>query len=632
MATGKRTAVIAVLLVSLLVSAWGGYTVYSHAKSIRELPVQTPFVEAVTSIEPLGLAYRVMLMKPGSDRYHRAIIPWLFNNAELSDNAMNRGLLEKLLLAADPDFVGAHLHRYPLAATPRLTTIFEHLLDRAAAFDGVEAYSDEWYEGREPRRASRSALMRLGDYAEGRQIINRWIDERILATHNADNFRYYFGTLAAIQSVDLQSLLAAFDKELGALPGSDDHLRLNWYDLQTDSPHIDVLFAWALEKLESGEVELDVINVLLTKSVCADATKASALDWFLGLSNEEKITAFDAMFGGYDDWGPKLSEHGVDLHESSYDYSELPACVPEELLEQAWTAMQDEAARQLALLHAQLHHEHPGAVSRVNLAIGGDDSALRKGAIVLLARHQNAGVRYDIDDAFRGEAPRLVLFREEEQYRSSVALQRYEALSGHDYGHVGKRFPPSFGSGAYADNDAAEWRAFIDDFPWYVSTDDAYFRYAYEHFLDGDLPAARSVIAEYRSRTYIDADASPYMDQLEALINLVSRPRHRVIGRAPLDDILIAAWMRDPDSVAQAVESAVLIVDLLYVFETAAAAAGVTEADLVAARKALDLERTKCSSRRRECAIPDAYRSIDRKLSRAPTNNAIVYLTSRIRP
>ena len=90
--------------------------------------------------------------------------------------------------------------------------------------------------------------------------------------------------------------------------------------------------------------------------------------------------------------------------------------------------------------------------------------------------------------------------------------------------------------------------------------------------------------------------------------------------------------MQDPDSVAQAVENAVLIVDLLYVFDAAAEAAGVTEAELVAARKALDLERTKCSSRRRECAIPDAYRSIGRKLGRAPTNNAIVYLTTRIRP
>jgi hypothetical protein len=393
MATGKRTAVIVGLLASLLVSAWGGYTVYSHAKSIRELPVQTPFVEAVTAIEPLGLAYRVMLMKPGSDRYHRAIVPWLFDNAELSDNAWNRELLEKLILATDPDFVGTQLHRYPLTATPRLTTVFEHLLDRAAAFDGVEAYSDSWYEGREPRRASQSALMRLADYAEGRKIVNRWIDEQILDPHNAENFKYYFGTLAAIQSVDLSSLMAAFDEELRASPEADGYIRLNWDDLQTDSPHINVLFAWSREKLDSGEVELDDINVLLTKSLCADATKAPALEWFRGLSNDEKIAVFDAMFGGYDDWGPKLSEHGIDRHESSYDYSELRACVPGEFLEQAWSAMRDDPARQLALLHAQLHHEHPGAVSRINLALGDDDSALRKGAIVLLARHENAGIR-----------------------------------------------------------------------------------------------------------------------------------------------------------------------------------------------------------------------------------------------
>ena len=431
-----------------------------------------------------------------------------------------------------------------------------------------------------------------------------------------------------LDSVDLPALIETFDAEITASPDSYFGTELDLYMVTADLPHVNALFAWALTKLAADQLEFDEIDSLLVTAFCAESTQHSALDWFRGLPDDHKSDAFDAMFGGFNEYGPKLSEHGIELHESSYEYF-VRACVPDELVQLAWSAIDDEPARQLAILHGLWHSGHPGALSRIEQALDAGDSEMRKGAVVLLARHEASAPNYDIDDAFRGSAPRLVLFRFERQYRGSVALQRYEALSGHDYGNVGKRFPPVFGSAAYADNDATAWRAFLDEFPWYMSSDDAYYRLAYEYFLDGDLAGARSVIAEYRSRTYIDADASPYINQLDALIQLVGRASPRAVARASLEPILHAPWLDDYESVAQSVENAALIVDLLYVFGDAASTAGVMEAELIAARKALDFERTKCE---RDCAIPEAYLFVHRKLVHTPTNDPIVHLARRIYP
>lgn len=627
----RANALLVSFAVIFVVVAWGAWSIGSHAKSIRRLPDRSSFLEAVTAAEPLGSIYRVLLLQSASDRYYAAVVPWLFAEAELADNALNRYLLERLVLEAPPEVSAQHIGEYPIAPTEALTPLLEALLQHTSPgpFDHRVMEYHEWRAREELARGSHAALELLDDYPEGRAVISRWIDEKILAPRDAETFATYFPTLARLESVDLVGLLSVFEEALARPSDSETAIRLDWDAVEADSPQIADLIDWSIERLASGRLALVAVGPMFVTGFCTDGASAKALAWFDGLSDRRRSDAFDQLFSVADGYGIGPSGYGVESVESSYQYA-IPACVPEAVLEQGLALSRDEPARHLAVLHAVFHAKPSMAAALFEAHLASGDSALRKGTIVLLARHEDGGFRYDLDDAFRGPAPRVVLFQDHYQYRGSSAFERYEALSGHEYDHVGKRFPPYLGSQSIAESRIAEWRAFVDEFPWFPATDDAYYRLAYAHLLAGDLAGAASTIAEYRARPLVDVDIELYMRQLEALIAALGRSGSGTLSDAALAAIVNSGWLWDPDSKEQAVESAILAVDLLVAFPAVARSAGVGRRELVRAREALDATRPECMSWGGQCELPEAYLEIYPKIRRVSRTDRVGELVRRI--
>jgi hypothetical protein len=168
-----------------------------------------------------------------------------------------------------------------------------------------------------------------------------------------------------------------------------------------------------------------------------------------------------------------------------------------------------------AALHVLAHVAGVSELERLAAALlAGPDSELRKNAIVLLVRHGSAIGQQRLDEAFRGASPRHEQFRQIDEYiYGSQAADAYRRLARHDLRQTGKTFPPA-GSENDDASTVAAWDQFIKDYPWFPSTDDAYYRKAFAQLAIGDREGARRTVREYQARTFPDNDVGKCMKRL----------------------------------------------------------------------------------------------------------------------
>ena len=145
------------------------------------------------------------------------------------------------------------------------------------------------------------------------------------------------------------------------------------------------------------------------------------------------------------------------------------------------------------------------------------DSELRKGVIIVLVNNDSLLGKRHIIEAFTGSAPRRTLFANYELYsKGTEVVSEYERLSGHEYLGTGKHWPP-----AKNPNNVDEingWRHFVDTYPWFPGTDDAYYRMAYAQYVNNDLAGSLATLDEYVHKEHPDRDAEPYLRYLLKLI------------------------------------------------------------------------------------------------------------------
>jgi hypothetical protein len=213
----------------------------------------------------------------------------------------------------------------------------------------------------------------------------------------------------------------------------------------------------------------------------------------------------------------------------------------------------------LAIIHHLAHEDITVAEELAGPYLSGNDSEIRKGVIVLLVRHGSAKGRAMIGEAFAGKVPRKTLFLNSESYENgNVPADLYSKLASHDYRQTGKTWPPSYFGKRPSTDEVMRWKQFIESYPWFPGTDDAYYRLAFSEFAQKDYPACFATIKAYLRREYWpDNDVKPYMMHLLRNLALVSDvadnelpfiPHIRTIASNPLALMLIG-FQENVDSV-----------------------------------------------------------------------------------
>lgn len=554
----KKLLLVGVLLFGTLLALAAQVAI--EAKMIRRLPERTSFLEAVGAAEPRGAALRYLLLRPGDQIYHAAILPWLYTSpSQLKDNAWNRILLEHHALALPRDLSLEYIDDYPLTARPVLQPILVEALERG----------------------SLRSLRKLAHYEEGMLVVERWIDEALLGPGDFELFAEAFPVLVRVPGLDLTPLLDAFasrlDEEAGGYGFFSDPEELA--QAIQGSPNAAPLLEWVSGAIESGKLTVAGGRALLSALLVTPEVSEATAELILGRERQFARSELAKFLL------PKWCYEPEDVE------CEVPTTVPEAFLHEAFAGLRADTAGFLALFHALAHSGDNRLAAMAKQVLSKPDSEIRKGAIVLLARHEVSDVAFDVDQAFSGATSRPLLFSSQSQYLESRALESYEKLAGHRYDQIGKRFPPYLGGRIPERGDIAEWRRFIGSYPWFPATDDAYYRLAHVQFLYGDLLGAQGTIEGYRQGSFIDQDIEPYMDRLDLAVFLAQQG---LSARDALSmvDVETLPWLFDAPEGARSLERYALAIDWLLM---EARHEEISRGSLMALRRDLDRARAECT-------------------------------------
>lgn len=151
--------------------------------------------------------------------------------------------------------------------------------------------------------------------------------------------------------------------------------------------------------------------------------------------------------------------------------------------------------------------------------LSGNDVKLGKGAIVVLIQNGSEKGEKLVDNIFRDTIPPMIPFSDHAYYlEGSTATNEYCRIARHGYLETGKTWPPSYVDGKPFPDETVQWRKFIDDYPWFPGTDDAYYRMASRHFVKGNSDSAFYSIEEFLNRDFLDDDARPNINYLLRVI------------------------------------------------------------------------------------------------------------------
>lgn len=568
----KRLALVALVVVAL-VTAFTVTRAVIKTKKIRERPDRSSVLRMVNAWGPAGTLHLYLLLRPGDELYQAAILPWIYGDQiSLADTPWNRRILETSLLSTPKALALEHAPSYPLTPGPRLHPLL------------VEALNGGAY----------GALRVLDRSGKGRSGVNEWVQERLVARQDADLFGSVLPVLLQLEAIDLPALLTELmpllAEKTDVLPVDSKQLG----EALSKSPTAPGLLAWVTDAISRRTITFAFAKPLLTALLITPATSEATGEFLLGRSGISGPDLFS------------LIDPDGCLEDPEHDCSLLDG-LPSAVLVKAFEVAEQEPPKFLALFHALLHAEDDRSVQAASRILQRSDSETRKGVIVLLRRHEQQQPSYAIDDAFKGDAPRTLLFSDSGQYTTSTAGRAYQQLSGHAYDKIGKRFPPYLGGRIPTLSDAEGWRDFISTYPWFPAADDALYRLAHVYFMNGQLDQAAETLAAFDASRFVDSDAEPYIALLAQVVQAArapAAPEHAIAIARATGDLEWISWVGGPQ--VHRLENAVLAVDWLMANQAPAEVLGLQRSFLERVRLALDSSREKCRESWFEtCDLPD---------------------------
>lgn len=501
-------------IITLLVLT--GIILWSEAQGIlafRERPTANFVYNKSFTDTPFAIIRRTLAFQKGSNTYLETIRHWYYrgspSGARVSDTAWNRAIFEHDLNNMDSKQLSRYLPKFPLSA--------KNLLPY---------YSKSIEEG------NTHLLGHIDKVDGGTQYFDKWIKYNLINKYNEKIFLEVFHYLGKAESVDLNHL---FNKYSAALKGiSSWKFSMLAYDYNESPQKNSSLLKWITTHSDS----VDIVNILRlstpliysnNKKISNTARKHTAELYFskYGGGNNIKWNGHDFGTTG---WLNSKKRH----ISSQLEYSA-------ELLKISFDKSEDLLATDLYHFISHIHIEKAEDILDISTI---EDSVFKKGAIVILARHEGKLPNYLIDEAFKGAAPRLTKFSKINQYiYGSKATAKYELLSGHKYMESGKQFPPANHNYILQNKYITAWKAFIEEYPWHPGTDDAYYQVMYYLLKTKDFPSLNIYVDKYLRAQLPDRDADAMIGKVISVASrhtIINNPSAKIVERYHqiLDDLI----------------------------------------------------------------------------------------------
>lgn len=453
-----------VLFVLLLLDS---IRIYIRFTEFRRLPTRNDAEFLLKTEWPQRIIARYFTFRSGGWSYFWTLRSFTYEEDALADYWWNRRILEMDVSNMSPDELSRYLPDYPLTLGKDLVPYLESALENGE-------YDLLWILDRCPG---------------GDQVVRQWVLENILQPNDVDLLTTQWHNIIQSPSCYPVDLLSTYWRDITA-DDQETILDNSSNAMWTGRVPAPAMLKWLETGLQQQLIEWDRPSWRLIGSLAyVPDTKLGALRILRAMiAKTDAQTTLQVL----DCLG---SSSIVEVGEDAFRL-----------------AVSGDTKAALGILHKILHISEAEAVRLTKAVLSGPDSELRKGTIVLLCNHDSEiGERYK-DDAYRGSAPRTILFNSIRRcVYGSKAVSMYEDIARHGYLETGKAWPPQTVDGPPYPDEMILWSTFIDSFPWFPGTDDAIYRMAYRQYTQGEYCRCLETIKDYYRRELADRDANPYI-------------------------------------------------------------------------------------------------------------------------
>lgn len=497
------------------------------AYRFRQSPGPSKARRFFASISPHNVPACLMVLKRGTPAYDHDLRAWLYQPDVVRNNPWNRWLLQRDAMGLRENEIHL-LASYPLQPGPALLPRIREALQ-----------TGKW---------SALALLRRIDDAHADQVFHEWTEQSLTAQAGTSAFLDSLPFMVGWPNVPLTGLLQRFWPQLTEAQRAIALATIARFSGEAVEPPADLL-PFLDQTLRAREVQahghsLAVLGHFLARPATRDAALAlleresPRIRWLDTVENiVSGVPPGHLPFEIGEEYLGAAATDEETMEEEGPVEPESPARLSRQhQLENGLAVYRRLAERQPSLaveaLHCVAHLDIRQAEELAKPAMAGPDSELRKGAIVILIRHDSALGRRSLDEAFKGDAPRWTRFENLSDYiYGSKAAENYRRIARHDYLEVGKSWPPAASTALQWNDEAFSWPQFIAEYPWFPGTDDAYYRLAFARYATGWPDEALATVLEYFQRVselHPDRDAEPYLRFLVRMIaySNLSVPAH----------------------------------------------------------------------------------------------------------
>jgi hypothetical protein len=471
----------------------------SRAKEFRAHPTLPDLNAVLAADSPTDILTRWLVFRGGSETYRRDLHRWVYHlydeptdesadqpadqpeepSSPLNDTWWNRWILEADLATLSPEERTRALLHYPIS------------LSRA----GLPMVAREIAAG----NSEALIVLQRAKTEAGRTYYKQWINDNLLQREDPDLFTRVGGYLVRSSEVPAVELLSKYWPILSESQ-KNSVIKKIAANLTPNSKATTDFYAWYVPIVQGPEISnLEEGSAPFEAFFKSDAVKEQAGDLLA-----HNVTRFSPdSIAIILDFFEENNADSVGLAQELYT-----------------TGAEGHPAVAIEAFHHITHNDLPLAEKLARPVLARPDSELRKGTIVMLVRHGSLLGETHIDEAFTGSAPRTTMFHSAENYESSDTAQLYRKISGHDYEETGKTWPPTRITPGNLKDEAKQWRRFIDKYPWFPGTDDAYYRMGYSFYSAGEFGHAEETVLEYMNSSLPDNDARPFIMRLLKVLAL----------------------------------------------------------------------------------------------------------------
>lgn len=443
-------------------------------RSFRKHPTRTAALEFFQGDLPHNYIGRYFLFKTGSPEFNLDVLSWAYDSQLINDTSWNQWILENAVAQIPEEQRLELLALYPLTPSRNLLPDLRNALAKG-------------------QYRVLPVLNRMND-PEGRQASREWIERNIVAPKNSRLFVNASAALAESSSPNhFIELVDTFWRRLSKAEKQVIVAKLAGNMTRQWTGAGDIL-RWVDASITKGDLKLNCATVILMgKFLSIPSFNAQTVEIIAKRADQIEGRHARLLFS----------------FSAKTESTNLARLLGEKIQDK-------NPALLIEIIHYAADTDIVAAEEIAKPFLAGTDSVLKKGVIVLLVRHDSVVGKRMIDDTFTGESPRKTLYLYSTEYAlGNAASEMYRVLSTHDYKETGKTWPPSYLHGIPSNEEIAAWKHFIDSYPWFPATDDAFYRLGFSQFVQGDHLGCWSTIKQYLKRDYWpDRDASPYVYQL----------------------------------------------------------------------------------------------------------------------